>query len=247
MAGINAARSRRGEPPIILGRDQAYIGVLIDDLVTKGVGGEPYRMFTSRAEHRLLLREDNADLRLCEMGASIGLLDARACGRAREKRHWIAQEKRRLEEKTVAPSAAVLEALAGLGTAPIRKTMSLAALLQRPELSYSDVVALEGTAEGPRRDFAAPPADFSAQLEVSLKYGGYVQRQQQLVERSRRMEELALPDDLDYSRVSGLSHEVREKLCAVRPRSLGHASRIVGITPAAVSLLAIHLRKNGLG
>jgi tRNA uridine 5-carboxymethylaminomethyl modification enzyme len=247
MAGINAARQKSGHPPVVLDRDQAYIGVLIDDLVTKGVGGEPYRMFTSRAEHRLLLREDNADLRLGGIGSSIGLLDTHAYERLREKQEWIEQESRRLDQKTLSPVPAVLAALADLATAPIRKATSLATLLQRPELSYEDVRALEaiahGSGEGPAD--SAPP-DYSAQLEVALKYGGYVQRQQQLVERSRRLEQLALPQDLDYSRVSGLSHEVREKLTAIRPRSLGQASRIAGITPAAVSLLAIHLRKSGL-
>jgi tRNA uridine 5-carboxymethylaminomethyl modification enzyme len=247
MAGINAARRGRGEPPVVLGREQAYIGVLVDDLVTKGVGGEPYRMFTSRAEHRLLLREDNADLRLGQIGREIGLVDASVHQRLVEKRRWIERELVRLEATVLRPSDEVQALLATLGTAPLRKSASLAALLRRPELGYRDIVALEGGIAGSVRSDARPGSDDAcAQVEVEIKYGGYVERQCELVERSRRMEAVGLPTDLDYSRVSGLSHEVREKLSAIRPRSLGQASRISGITPAALSLLAVHLRKTGL-
>jgi tRNA uridine 5-carboxymethylaminomethyl modification enzyme len=246
MAGINAARRCGGELPVVLGREQAYIGVLVDDLVTKGVGGEPYRMFTSRAEHRLLLREDNADLRLGEIGREIGLVDASLHERLVEKRGWIKRELVRLEATVLVPSDEVQARLATLGTTPLRKSASLAALLRRPELGYRDIVALEEPSGPIPSDSPSGTEDARAQVEVEIKYGGYVERQRELVERSRRMEAVGLPADLDYSRISGLSHEVREKLSAIRPRSLGQASRISGVTPAALSLLAIHLRKTGL-
>ena len=243
MAGINAARGTTGEPGIVLSRAQAYIGVLIDDLVTKGVGGEPYRMFTSRAEHRLLLREDNADLRLGEIGAAVGLLGAGAAVALSRKREWVATEIERLERPQIAPGPDAEKILEARGSTPIRATMSAATLLRRPELGYGDVRALEGKRGD---DDAAPvPVDYAAQVEVDVKYGGYVERQQALIARSRAMEEAQLPSDLDYASVHGLSNEVREKLLAVRPRSLGQASRISGVTPAALSLLAIHLRKTG--
>jgi tRNA uridine 5-carboxymethylaminomethyl modification enzyme len=246
MAGINAARRCEGEPPIVLGREQAYIGVLIDDLVTKGVGGEPYRMFTSRAEHRLLLREDNADLRLGEIGREIGLLEAAAHERLTHKQRWIDQELARLEGTLLAPNAKIQALLAELGTTPLRSAGSLAVLLRRPELGYRDIVALEEAAGAMQPVDPSGGDDARAQVEIEIKYGGYVERQRELVERCRRMEAVGLPADLDYSRISGLSHEVREKLSVIRPRSLGQASRISGITPAALSLLAIHLRKTGL-
>jgi tRNA uridine 5-carboxymethylaminomethyl modification enzyme len=242
MAGINAARRCGGDPPVVLGREQGYIGVLVDDLVTKGVGGEPYRMFTSRAEHRLLLREDNADLRLGEVGREIGLVDASLHERLVEKRGWIERELVRLETTLLAPSDELQALLARLGTTPLRKSTSLAALLRRPELGYRDIVALEE----PSGSMPSGTEDARVQVEVEIKYGGYVERQHELIERSRRMEAVGLPVDLDYSTISGLSHEVREKLSAIRPRSLGQASRISGVTPAALSLLAIHLRKTGL-
>jgi tRNA uridine 5-carboxymethylaminomethyl modification enzyme len=245
IAGINAARRCGGEPPVILGREQAYIGVLVDDLVTKGVGGEPYRMFTSRAEHRLLLREDNADLRLGQIGREIGLVGASVHERLNEKRHWIERELVRLEATVLPPSGDVQVMLTALGTTPLRKPASLATLLRRPELAYRDIVALEEVAGSVRSVDPSVTDDARVQVEVEIKYGGYVARQCELVERTRRLEAFDLPTDLDYSRVSGLSHEVREKLSAIRPRSLGQASRISGITPAALSLLAIHLRKTG--
>jgi tRNA uridine 5-carboxymethylaminomethyl modification enzyme len=228
------------EPPIVLRRDQAYIGVLIDDLVTKGVGGEPYRMFTSRAEHRLLLREDNADQRLGEIGYRIGLLDESSRARLQAKERWIAAEIHRLEETTISPSAAVQAALAKMGTTPIRRPLPLAALLRRPEVGYAELLTLDSP---PSR---VPSAEAAAQVEIAIKYGGYVERQRQLVERTRGIDDVRLPPDLEYERISGLSNEAREKLAKMRPRSLGQASRIVGITPAAVSLLAIHLRRTGL-
>jgi tRNA uridine 5-carboxymethylaminomethyl modification enzyme len=242
MAGINAARFVAGEAPIVLRRDQAYLGVLIDDLVTKGVGGEPYRMFTSRAEHRLLLREDNADQRLGEIGYQVGLIDESARKRLQTKERWIAAEIHRLQETTIQPSREIQEALRRIGSAPIRQPLRLAALLRRPEVSYADLMTLEGSS----RAVTSARADAATQVEIEIKYGGYIARQKQLVERSRGIEDVGLPANLDYERIAGLSHEAREKLATVRPHSLGQASRIAGVTPSAVSLLAIHLRRSGL-
>ena len=236
MAGINAALACDHREPIVLGRDQAYIGVLIDDLVTKGVGGEPYRMFTSRAEHRLLLREDNADLRLAELGREVGLLDEESFAAVSKKRAQIAEQTRRFETTLVPPTDAVIAGLAARGSTSIRVATSLASLLRRPELGFDDVLAIAGLDDG-------VPEDVGLQVEISTKYGGYVSRQHLAVERARKLEEVSLPGELDYRAIRGLSHEVREKLEAVRPRTLGQAARIAGVTPAALSLLAVHLRR----
>ena len=240
MAGINAALSRRGDAPLVFTRDVAYIGVLIDDLVTKGVGGEPYRMFTSRAEYRLLLREDNADLRLAETAHRIGAISDPEWDRNRAKAAQVAAELRRLEETTVAQSEQTNASLRSLGTAAINKPLSLAQLLRRPELSHAAVCALAGA--------GAPtslPSDVVAQVEVSTKYSGYVKRQQEAVDRFKRLEETSIPIAIDYAAVVGLSREVREKLTHIRPRSLGQAARVPGITPAALSLLSVHLKRYG--
>ncbi len=238
MAGINATMKVRGETPLIFSRDQAYIGVLIDDLVTKGVGGEPYRMFTSRAEHRLLLREDNADVRLSEFGRRIGLIDERSAERTLRKKEEIAQEVRRLEETVLTPNEAVNTQLSALGTAELKTPTSLAKLLRRPELSFGDVQSI-----------SPPPTPLStgagAEVEIEVKYSGYIRRQEEGVNRVRHMEEALIPSGIDYTDVQGLSNEAKEKLLALRPRSLGQASRIPGVTPAAVSLLAIHLKRTG--
>jgi tRNA uridine 5-carboxymethylaminomethyl modification enzyme len=235
IAGINAALACEGRDPIVLGREQAYIGVLIDDLVTKGIGGEPYRMFTSRAEHRLLLREDNADLRLSELGRDVGLLAPESYDHVTEKRKRLDCGTKLLEETRLLPSADAQERLRQLGSAPIRHSTSLASLLRRSELSYADVVSLGGL---------HPEAEeIAAQIEVLVKYAGYIERQAATIARSRGLDEARLPADLDYAAIRGLSNEVREKLVAIRPRSLGQAARIAGVTPAAISLLAIHLRR----
>lgn len=240
MAGINAARACAGDGPIVLRREEAYIGVLIDDLVTKGVGGEPYRMFTSRAEHRLLLREDNADLRLGHIGHRIGLLGSGSYERISEKQRWIEAEIGRLENTHINSEPSLRTRLAELGTAPIQASSTLAALLRRPEISYESLCSLAG------KPASTVPEDVAFQVEVMIKYGGYVERQQAIVERCRRMEDVRLPEDLDYGKVRGLSHEVREKLSTIRPRSLGQASRIAGITPVALALLSVFLRREGI-
>jgi len=237
MAAINAARKLRGEEPLVLARDQAYIGVLIDDLVTKGVGGEPYRMFTSRAEYRLLLREDNADLRLSGIGRSIGVVDEATHRRVEEKAVAAASEIERLERTMVPFSARANEVLLGLGTTELASSTSLAQLLRRPEVSYRDLDSLLESAE------PTPTADVAAIVEVSVKYEGYVRRQQHAVERFRRLEEAEIPATMDYDGVAGLSRECREKLARVRPISLGQAARIPGVTPAALSLLSVHLKR----
>ena len=241
MAGINAALELRGDPPVALRRDEAYIGVLIDDLVTRGIGGEPYRMFTSRAEYRLLLREDNADTRLAAVAQSTGCVSQAQGSRTQQKSQAVAREIERLEQTTLVPSAVTNGRLAALRSAELTNPTSLAQLIRRPELSYAEVCSLW---DGPR-DPHALTADVVSQVEVSVKYAGYVRRQQDAVDRFKRMEGALIPQDLDYAAVSGLSREVRERLTHVRPLSLGQAARVPGITPAALSLLSIHVKRHG--
>jgi tRNA uridine 5-carboxymethylaminomethyl modification enzyme len=236
MAGINAVLSLRQAEPLVLARDQAYIGVLIDDLVTKGTDAEPYRMFTSRAEYRLMLREDNADLRLTEVGYNIGLADSEANRRLSTKQQAVKSLIKRLEESYLKPSAAINALIEEFASAPLAGSVSLAQLLRRPEMT---MVRLRQLVE----DLPAGSPDVDAQVEIQLKYEGYVQRQMEIVERFQRLENLRLPDDLDYTQISGLSREVCEKLTVIRPRSLGQASRIVGITPAALTLLSFYLKR----
>src|SRR5262249_12385906 len=235
MAGLNAALSLRGEEPLIFKRDEAYIAVLIDDLVTKGTDGEPYRMFTSRAEYRLLLREDNADLRLTEIGHKIGAVSGEAYARLERKRDGVAVLLRTLEHTTVNPEE-IKGKIEAFGSAPVRGGTTLAQLLKRPEIGFAEL-----------REFAPNlediPLDIALQAEVETKYAGYIDRQLEAVKRAKNFESVGLPEDIDYAAVTGLSREAREKLARIRPRSLGQASRIAGITPAAVSLLSIYLHK----
>ena len=239
MAGINAALSLRGAPPLVLRREQAYIGVLIDDLVLRGVGGEPYRMFTSRAEHRLLLREDNADLRLSEIGHRVGAVSDGDWQRTRAKRDEADRVLALLQQTVATPTVELNRRLGELGSAPLRLPCPFAILLRRPELDLAAVWSLLAT------DAPAPHPDAAAQVEVALKYSGYVDRQNDAIRRASRMEDARIPATFDYDAVSGLSREVREKLSTLRPHSLGQASRIAGVTPAAVSLLSVHLRRLG--
>lgn len=240
MAGINAALQLGARPPLILPRDLAYIGVLIDDLVTKGVGGEPYRMFTSRAEYRLLLREDNADIRLAEAAKDAGVIALPRFERTWQKADAARQEIARLEQTLVAPSPEVNQRLAEMGTAEISRPVTLAQLLRRPELSYLDLFRLPGG-----HGCAPLPCSLLGQVEVSIKYAGYVKRQQDAVDRFRRLEQTPIPEAMDYGTVTGLSREARERLSHVRPLSLGQAARVPGITPAAVALLSVHLKRHG--
>lgn len=236
IAGINAVLSLRGEEPLILDRNQAYIGVLIDDLVTKGTDGEPYRMFTSRAEYRLLLREDNADLRLTEIGFRIGLASEEAYRRTQDKRRRIAELVETLENTRLSPAPEINARLEPLGSARLRSQCSLAQLLRRPEISFANLSLLAP-------ELAQIPPHLGLQAEVEIKYLGYIDRQMEGVRRFRKMEAMRLPEDLDYAAIQGLSREVRERLTRIRPRTLGQASRISGITPAAISLLSVYLKK----
>jgi tRNA uridine 5-carboxymethylaminomethyl modification enzyme len=236
-AGINAALRIQGRPPFVLDRSQAYMAVLVDDLVTKGTN-EPYRMFTSRAEWRLLLREDNADLRLRQIGRETGLVRDDDFERFRRRREAIEKELRRLREVRVRPGNGVNDALRRRGSSPLAEAADLFTLLKRPELSWREVAALAG---GPLPDI---PEDVAYQVEVQAKYEGYIRRERELVERFRSQEKAALPEDLDYASVPGLSHEVRQKLERHRPASLGQASRISGVTPPAVAILSVYLKAN---
>ena len=235
MAGINAALQVRSEAPLILRRDEAYIGVMIDDLVTRGIGGEPYRMFTSRAEYRLVLREDNADRRLSVIGERLGLLDDAAMLRMRMKTDAVAAELARMRSVVVADTPANQEILAEAGSAPMTQSVRAIELLKRPELSYGSVLKMTGLE--PALDF-----DQAAELEIEVKYDGYVKRQSEAIERFRRLEDAPIPEWVDFGAVTGLSTEVKERLSSLRPRSLGQAARMPGITPAAVSLLAVHIK-----
>jgi tRNA uridine 5-carboxymethylaminomethyl modification enzyme len=236
LAGINAVLSLRGEEPLIFSRDQAYLGVLVDDLVTKGTDSEPYRMFTSRAEYRLMLREDNADLRLTEIGYKIGLAGSEAHEAATAKKRAISELIGYLERKHIAPSAALNAKLKSFGSSPLHNQTSLSQLLRRPEISLEQIQSVAD-------DVPYLPHHVMAEAEIQVKYEGYVQRQLEMVERFRKMEQLKLPDDLDYSSINGLSREAREKLTRIKPISLGQASRISGITPATISLLSVYLKR----
>jgi tRNA uridine 5-carboxymethylaminomethyl modification enzyme len=235
MAGINAVLKIRGEEPLILGRDEAYTGVLIDDLVTKGTK-EPYRMFTSRAEYRLLLREDNADLRLRDKGRSLGLVNDQDYQGFIKKKESIKTELERLEKIILYPTPGENDRMKALGTAPIKSPMTLAELLRRPEISFRDLARIDP-------ECASTGEEVAEQVEIQVKYAGYIQRQGEEVTRLRKLEEMRLPSGMDYFRIPGLSTEVKEKLNRVRPFSIGQASRISGITPAALSILMVYLRK----
>ena len=236
MAGINSVLSLRRQDALVLSRDQAYIGVMIDDLVTKGTDAEPYRMFTSRAEYRLLLREDNADLRLTEIGQGIGLASSEAHRRLLAKKQSIDNLMSFLDKQQITPTEDANSALTSFDSAPLRDGVSLARLLRRPEISIEQIRIIAP-------DMPIYARDVEAQAEIQIKYEGYVNRQMEMVERFQKIENLKLPDTLDYADINGLSKEAREKLSRIRPRSLGQASRISGITPAAISLLSIYLKK----
>ncbi len=231
VAGIAAAR---GEAPR-LGRDRAYIDVLIDDLVTRGVGGEPYRMFPSRAEHRLLLREDNADRRLTPLGRALGLVDDASWARFERKQEAIEGLERWCSERLVRPDAETAARFEAQGLVPPRNRQSVAELLRRPELGWAEIVNLLD-------DVPAVDAEVALQVETDLKYAGYLRREEARAASARRLEHVRLPEDLDL-RLPGLSNEVSERLRQVRPATLGEAARIPGVTPAAIDALAAHLAR----
>ncbi len=245
LAGINAALKAQGRDGWYPKRSEAYLGVLVDDLITRGVS-EPYRMFTSRAEYRLLLREDNADLRLTPVGRELGMVDDARWRAFDEKRDAVAQEQRRLGAISIRP-----EALTGHDRsiiATLQRECRALDLLRRPELRYADVISLTAVGGG---DFdagmhAEQAALVAQQLEVQARYEGYIERQQREIDRHARQEALLLPEDIDYACVTGLSTEARQRLERARPQTLGHASRLEGVTPSTVSLLLIHLKKKQL-
>ncbi|MCY1212767.1 tRNA uridine 5-carboxymethylaminomethyl modification enzyme MnmG [compost metagenome] len=241
FAGINAALQCRGEDAWLPRRDEAYLGVLVDDLITKGVT-EPYRMFTSRAEFRLQLREDNADMRLTEAGRKLGLVDDARWDAFSRKRDAVSRETERLKSIWVNPrNLPATESARVLGKA-IEHEYNLADLLRRPDVNYETLMSLDGGKYGPSSALSASEIE---QIEISAKYSGYIERQHDEVERAAHFENLKLPADFDYGQVKALSFEVRQKLDKHRPETLGLASRISGVTPAAISLLMIHLRKGG--
>lgn len=234
LAGLNAAARSQGKDQWYPRRDEAYIGVLVDDLITMGTS-EPYRMFTSRAEYRLILREDNADLRLTEKGRELGLVGDERWAAFCKKRESIELEQQRLRSTWIQPNTSEAEALAGKLSSPMNREYNLADLLKRPELSYADVAALKGE---PQED-----PQVSEQVEIQLKYAGYIDRQLEDIERMRLQEDTPLPENFDYEIISGLSNELKSKLMQQRPVTLAHASRIQGMTPAAISLLLVQLKK----
>jgi tRNA uridine 5-carboxymethylaminomethyl modification enzyme len=239
IAGLNAARTARDLEPWWPRRDEAYIGVLIDDLVTRGAS-EPYRMFTSRAEYRLLLREDNADLRLSERGRALGLVDDHRSTACERKRKAIEAEQQRLCATIVRPRAADAGTLERVLGVPLTREYSAMELLRRPEVSYRELMTLPRVGPGVADETVA------AQIEIQARYHGYIERQHAEVAKSIAHQETPLPGDLDYSQVRGLSAEVSEKLSCQRPATVGQASRIDGVTPAAISLLLVHLKKRSL-
>jgi tRNA uridine 5-carboxymethylaminomethyl modification enzyme len=236
VAGLNAARRARQQEPWYPGRELAYIGVLIDDLITRGTN-EPYRMFTSRAEYRLLLREDNADLRLTESGRRLGLIDDRRWTAFNRKRDAIERERQRLANTWLRADGPEAERIGAMLGRRLSRDTALLDLLKRPEVDYDMLVSLPGA--GPAVDDKA----VAAQIEIQSKYAGYISRQQQEVEKHRRHEEMVIPAEIEYTQVRGLSAEVQQKLADHRPATIGQASRISGVTPAAISLLLVHIRR----
>ena len=233
MAGVNAALKIQGREPFVLRRSEAYIGALIDDLVTRGTN-EPYRMMTSRSEYRLILRQDNADERLSKYGHALGLVSDTQYEAVNAKYAAVEAELERLENTHIAPSDALAAKLTALGTTPPNTGVSLAALIRRPNVGYGDLAEFD-------RNRPALPRGITNQVEIRLKYAGYIKRQLKQVEDFARMEDMALPADLDYSDVPGLRTEARQKLAEVRPDSFGRAGRISGVSPADMAALAMYL------
>lgn len=235
IAGMNAALKIREKDPLILDRSSSYIGVLIDDLTTKGTL-EPYRMFTSRVEYRLIIREDNADLRLRKIGYEAGLVSKQAYLKTQEKEAAIEKGIKTLKATRVKPSVSVNELLVSLKTPILRKSVTLEELLKRPEVSFKDLQAIEGVS-------LKIPESASLQVEIEVKYSGFIERQLAEVEKFKHLEKIKLPVDIDYSVIPALSREIKEKLTRVKPLTLGQASRISGVTPAAISILMVYLKK----
>ncbi|MCA8035603.1 tRNA uridine-5-carboxymethylaminomethyl(34) synthesis enzyme MnmG [Burkholderia arboris] len=249
LAGLNAGRYVQEKDAWCPRRDQAYLGVLVDDLVTRGVA-EPYRMFTSRAEYRLSLREDNADMRLTEIGRELGLVDDVRWDAFSRKRDAVSRETERLKSTWVTPKTLPAEEATALLGKAIDHEYSLAELLRRPGVSYDGVCGLKGGECGPAEPLTDDPVlleQIKEQVEIGIKYQGYIERQASEIERNDANENTRLPDGIDYREVRGLSFEVSQKLNEFRPETIGQASRISGVTPAAISLLMVHLKRRGLG
>lgn len=238
MAGINAAHLAKQKDALILRRDQAYIGVMIDDLVTRGTS-EPYRMFTSRAEYRLVLREDNADLRLTTIANEHGLIDAERWQRFSWKKVALSQEQERLKRTFIQADQLTVQQCKQLFGNVLEREYSLANLLRRPEVNYRNL------AELPELGACVTDNEVVEQLEIQAKYAGYMQRQQAEIDKTKRMQETAIPSEFDYASIKGLSNEVLQKLSTIRPQTVSQAARISGVTPAAVSLLVVHLKARG--
>ena len=236
VAGINAARKLQGKEPLILTRDTSYIGTLIDDLVTKGTE-EPYRIMTSRSEYRLLHRQDNADQRLCAIGAMVGLVPEERLKAVEEKYAAVEKEIARLESTGVAASDALNAMLAGRESAPVTNSARLADLLRRPQVTYADIAPFD-----PQRPEL--PLSVTEEVEIQVKYAGYLQRQLKQVEEFKREEQRLLPPDIDYHAITGLRLEAQEKLAEIRPMSVGQAGRISGVSPADIAVLLIYLEQN---
>ncbi|HAK87567.1 MAG TPA: tRNA uridine-5-carboxymethylaminomethyl(34) synthesis enzyme MnmG [Nitrospiraceae bacterium] len=235
MAGINAALKIRGKEPLILGREEAYIGVMIDDLVTKGTS-EPYRMFTSRAEYRLLLRHDNADFRLTEKGYAAGLVSGEAYNKFREKKGLLIDELERLKRTRVKPSEEINKALVSMDTSEISEDTALDKLLKRPEIKYGFIKNNSPSA------YSLTP-EIENLVEINVKYEGYIQKQIEMAGRMKKLESRKIPADLDYKIIPGLSKEIVEKLSEIQPETIGQAGRIPGLTPAAISILLVAVEK----
>ena len=238
MAGINAAARALDKETLILDRSQAYIGVLIDDLVTKGTN-EPYRLLTSRAEYRLLLRHDNADMRLTEIGHQLGLITVERYNRFIEKKELVDNEKIRLEKETIKPSEELQNLTDEVGATPLREPTKLADLVKRPEISYS---LIEQLSPAP----SELPSDVKEQVEIQIKYQGYIEKSNQQVERMLKMENKWIPEGIDYDAIGGIATEAKEKLKKVRPLSVGQASRISGVNPADVSILLVYIEQGNI-
>ncbi|MFB0528061.1 MAG: FAD-dependent oxidoreductase, partial [bacterium] len=237
IGGINAVLKIENRPPFILDRSEAYIGVLIDDLVTKGTK-EPYRMFTSRAEYRLILREDNVDLRLTEKAYNIGLIGKMRYQEVEDKKRAIEKELARLKEAKIFPNSKTNKKFSDLGWITLRSPISLAELLKRPEISYTDLKFFDKIS-------SEVPLEVAEQGEIQIKYEGYIKHQEQEIEKFKKLENRKIPAEIDYQEIVGLSNEVREKLSKIRPDSLGRASRISGVTPAAIAILMVHMKRMG--
>lgn len=238
MAGINAALKIKGKPPFVLTRDEAYVGALIDDLVTKGTN-EPYRMMTSRSEYRLILRQDNADLRLTQKGYDIGLVTEERYRRFRERKERLEEAMHYIRTKRFTPTAEVNAAMEAMGSAPLTTGTGADKILRRPEMTYDKMIAFLGC--------PAFSPDAEEEMEIAVKYEGYIARQEEAVKKAARMEAALLPEGMDYMHLKGISIEARQKLTKIQPRSIGQAARISGVSPADISVLMIHVKERQKG